>query len=124
MKYRDCMIAWNPVGGPLRKTGEEGTVKVGPHPDLTGWSDRFDMTSGAAFLERKKLPIWNQVALMLTDFHQMVVRDGVDPQVAHAAFLLIDEYRAVISPDIQGADDGRIEEGGLTPEDGAGYWID
>jgi len=35
----------------------------------------------------------------------MVVGDGVDPQVAHAAFLAIDEYAEHISPDIPGARD-------------------
>jgi hypothetical protein len=28
--------------------------------------------------------------------HAMVVRDGIDPQVVHTAFLEIDEYRAIV----------------------------
>jgi len=44
-----------------------------------------------------------RLTMMLLDFHTMVVRDGIDPQVAHRAFLEIDEYRRVIAPDIEGA---------------------
>jgi hypothetical protein len=53
---------------------------------------------------RRTMPYWQQVALMLTDFHQIVVRDGIDPQVAHKAFLEIDEYREIIAADIEGAE--------------------
>lgn len=108
MKYRDCMIAWTPAGDdddPLA-----GAVRVGPHPDETGWSDRYLMTTGSTYLARKTMPIWKQVALMLSDFHQIVVGDGIDPQVAHTAFLEIDEYRAVIASDIPGADEDGIQE--------------
>ena len=62
------------------------------------------MSAGAACLDRKTMPHWQQVAMMFADFHTIVVRDGVDVQEAHKAFLEIDEYREVISPDIPGAD--------------------
>lgn len=32
-------------------------------------------------------------------FHTMVVRDEVDPRVAHDALMVIDEYRELIAPD-------------------------
>jgi hypothetical protein len=32
------------------------------------------------------------------------VRDGIDPQAAHRAFLAIDEYRFRIAPDTEGAE--------------------
>lgn len=41
---------------------------------------------------------------LMTEFHTIVVRDGVDPQEAHQAFLVIDEYRRRIAPDIPGAE--------------------
>jgi hypothetical protein len=41
---------------------------------------------------------------MFVLFNTLVVRDKVDPQVAHQAFLAIDEYRKTISPDTPGAD--------------------
>jgi hypothetical protein len=48
-------------------------------------------------------PNWQQVAFMFVDFHMLVVDDGIDPQVAHQAFLAIDEYRPTISNHIPGA---------------------
>jgi hypothetical protein len=42
----------------------------------------------------------DQSALRLfIEFHTLVVRDGIDPQAAHEAFLAVDEYRDLISPD-------------------------
>lgn len=43
--------------------------------------------------------------MLFVDFHTIVVRDGIDPSVAHEAFLAIDEYTMTISPDIPGARD-------------------
>ena len=37
-----------------------------------------------------------RITHMFVAFHEMVVRDGIDPQVAHTAFLEIDEYRAIV----------------------------
>ena len=37
-------------------------------------------------------------------FNTLVVRDGINPKAAHAAFLEIDEYRMAISPESPGAD--------------------
>lgn len=48
---------------------------------------------------------WAAKALMMTFFNTLVVRDGVSPETAHKAFLLIDEYRRLISRDIEGAED-------------------
>lgn len=42
--------------------------------------------------------------MVFVDFHTLVVREGIAPEVAHGEFLKIDEYRELISPDIQGAD--------------------
>lgn len=60
------------------------------------------MTDGACYSR------WNgytedqrQKALFIV-FHTMVVRDGVDPQVAHEALMSIDEYRIMIADDISG----------------------
>ncbi|MEX1180588.1 MAG: hypothetical protein WEB63_07240 [Cucumibacter sp.] len=40
---------------------------------------------------------------MFIEFHTLVVRDGISLDEAHGAFLAIDEYRAMIAPDIPGA---------------------
>jgi hypothetical protein len=41
--------------------------------------------------------------MIFIEFNAMVVRDGINPQEAHRAFLAIDEYRTHIAPDIDGA---------------------
>lgn len=38
-------------------------------------------------------------------FNMLVVRDGIDPQDAHRAFLKVKEYRQMISRDMEGAED-------------------
>jgi hypothetical protein len=45
-----------------------------------------------------------QLLAMFILFNTITVRDGIDPQAAHKAFLEIDEYRRTISPDQEGAD--------------------
>jgi hypothetical protein len=40
-------------------------------------------------------------------FNTLVIRDGIDPNRAHEAFLAIDEYRQTISPEIPGAEEWR-----------------
>lgn len=52
----------------------------------------------------KKEKATHQLLAMFITFNTIVVRDGIDPQVAHRAFLEIDEYRQRISPDMYGAD--------------------
>lgn len=44
--------------------------------------------------------------MLMTRFNACVVLDYVPPQVAHRAFLAIDDYRLAISPDQLGAEDG------------------
>jgi len=70
------------------------------------WTAPFAFTGGAAYVRRRKAPEWQGIAMLFIDFHTAVVRDGIDPQVAHTAFLAIDEYRQKIAPDIKGADLG------------------
>jgi hypothetical protein len=43
--------------------------------------------------------------MVFIHFHTLVVRDGIDPQVAHKAFLAIDEYRQRMSGEIDGSEE-------------------
>jgi hypothetical protein len=101
VKYQDCIIAWTP-----------GTdhVRVGPllregMPDWTQHPIDYHRTAGASFMhvQQEKNPTLRDLMMML-DFHTIVVRDGVPVEAAHKAFLVLDEYRARISPDTPGAD--------------------
>lgn len=107
MRYRDCMIAWEPTTGPLvgrRGMGTKpGEVQVGPHPDRNGWSDRYAMTIGGCTLAFKKATAMRAAFQCMLDFNTLVVCHGIDPQKAHQEFLKIDEYRFHISANAPGA---------------------
>jgi hypothetical protein len=50
-----------------------------------------------------------QLLAMFILFNTLTVREGIDVQKAHKAFLQIDEYRKAISPDAPGAMPDLIE---------------
>lgn len=105
MKAREALIAWTPASWQGWPTA--GMVKVGPlisGKDAADWSDPYGMTGGAAYVAVRKMEGYQSKAKLFIDFHTVVVRDGVDAQEAHKAFLVVDEYRSAISPDIDGAD--------------------
>jgi hypothetical protein len=54
------------------------------------------MTTGSCYPLRKEMKPWQQIAAMFSDY-QKIVRDGLDPQEVHKAFLAIEEYRDVIA---------------------------
>lgn len=80
-------------------------IEVGPWPDKTGWSDRYQLTFGACNLDRHKRPAAQQVLLLFIDFQQAVVDYCVPVADVHREFLKIDEYRWHIAPDSEGAED-------------------
>jgi hypothetical protein len=41
---------------------------------------------------------------MFVLFNTLVIRDGIKPEAAHAAFIEINEYRQTIAPDTPGAE--------------------
>ena len=97
MKYRDCMIAWTPDDVARRKyDAMAGCVEVGPHPDLTGWSQKYECTTGGCYADVRDSTPDRQVIFMLADFQKLIVGYGLDPMRVHEAFLQIDEYRDVI----------------------------
>lgn len=95
MKFTEAMIVWTP------KTSD---VRVGPWPDKTGWSKGCRMSVGACFSETHAMSPEEIRFRVLADFHTIVVRDKVPVEVAHKAFLILDEYRGAISIDTPGAD--------------------
>lgn len=95
MKILECMYGWN--------TG--GDVMVGPWPDRTDWSFDYELTGGACYRHWHDMSPEMLALQIFIEFHTMVVRDGVDPQKAHNAFLKIEAYRKLIAPDVDGAED-------------------
>jgi hypothetical protein len=72
---------------------------------------RYKRDAGASFTDWRHRSSEQLKALVLAEFHALVVRDGIHPHAAHQAFLVIDEYREVISSDIEGADGGASAKG-------------
>ncbi|WP_137390847.1 hypothetical protein [Rhodoligotrophos defluvii] len=100
------LVAWQPrwaESDPEDGEAPAGSIEVGPWPDENGWSEKFLMTGGCCYREFHGHSKEMQIALMFIAFHTCVVRDGIDPQDAHRAFLNIEEYRKRISFDIDGA---------------------
>jgi hypothetical protein len=86
MKAIQAVISWNP------RTGEVGVAtRAGP---------RGQLTVGAVFADWLTMSPETRLAQLFINFHTMVVRDHIDPQRAHSAFLAVDEYRAAVSPEI------------------------
>ncbi len=69
-----------------------------------GWSTAYALTGGACHSTYHSMPEWQRIAMLFIEFHTLVVRDKIDPQAAHEAFLAIDEYRQKIALDIPGAE--------------------
>lgn len=119
MKQLECMIAWTGHDDEVH-ADTAGKIEVGPWPDKTRWSDRYFYTGGACYLELHKASEDQRLAKLFIDFHDIVVRDGIDPQAAHKAFLKIEEYRRHIAPDISGAT--KLVDGEELPTD-SGDWF-
>ena len=101
MKLAEIMYAWTPA---TWETPTAGKVRIGVHPDRVGWTRPFASCLGACDLSFVEMSDAERITQMFVAFHAMVVRDGIDPQVAHTAFLDIDEYRRAIADDIEGAE--------------------
>ena len=99
MKACNAMIAWTPDDH--EEPHEHiwaGRVEVGPYPDPLGWAKMYAQTAPAGAPSGSSEE--GQTLRVFLNFHTLVVRDGIDPLVAHQAFLAIDEYRESIAPDI------------------------
>lgn len=104
MKHTDAIIAWTPVRWAELKPETAGQVVILPTPDTAGEAKRYMMRAGASSSALATLSEEARIARLFIDFQTVVVRDGIDPQVAHRAFLAIDEYRFRIAPDTEGAE--------------------
>ncbi|WP_369723677.1 hypothetical protein AB8Z38_06795 [Bradyrhizobium sp. LLZ17] len=103
MKAYNTVIVWTPnsehVPAELR-----GHVSVRSLQSCRDWTKpAFARTCGAVEVSRRNHSADN-LAKIFVDFHTLIVRDGIDPQAAHRAFLAIDEYRKTISHDIEGSE--------------------
>ncbi len=103
MRAREALIAWTPAAFKGESTACQ--IKIGRLIDETqhDWTDPFMNTGGAAHVWRRSLKGDEAVKMVFIDFQTIVVGDGIDPQTAHQAFLVIDEYAEAIAADLPGA---------------------
>jgi hypothetical protein len=104
MKQLDAVIAWTPARWAELRPETAGQVAVLALPDSAGAAKRYMMRAGASSSALQALSEEARIARLFIDFQTLVVRDGLDPQAVHRAFLAIDEYRYRIAPDTEGAE--------------------
>ncbi len=93
----DYIIWWTPVwvaGDPLA-----GSLEVGPYPDWRARTASWMFLDGPFKHRRQCKTKTGRLLCLMTLFHTLVVRDGLDPQRVHQAFLRLPEYRQTIAPD-------------------------
>ena len=94
MKITEAAIGWNSV------TDKGKTeIEVGPYPDRTGWTSRYDGLVGGCVPIVQELNSAERSAMLFVDFNALVIGHGLDPMTVHREFLKIDEYRRMIPPD-------------------------
>ncbi|MCP1970828.1 hypothetical protein [Bradyrhizobium elkanii] len=89
MKACEAVIAWTPAWKDDVNAGIVDVFQLGAPIPI-----RYRRTAGAAFVPVQQLRGMTAVARLFIDFNTLVVRDGIDPQRAHTAFMKVDEYVA------------------------------
>ena len=105
MKMTDADIIWTPIFEGEDDVPNRGSVRVERHG--CGWQrgrgDRW--MPGTSLNNGHQADPIKQLLAVFIQFNALVVRDHIEPEKAHAAFLTIDEYRKAISLDTPGADE-------------------
>jgi len=117
LRAADAMIAWTPATDTVPEWGGTGgRVLVVPHPDIGDRARSFRKTDGAAGGYWRDLAPETRIARIMVLFHTMVIRDGIDPAVAHKALLEIDEYAETIDRSIEGSKEVEPHYVGITQD--------
>jgi hypothetical protein len=95
-RYAETCIAFTPRSEAERFRSTVGQVKLGPHPDTTGWSDGFACHIGGPEVTAHCPSKAEIDALVLRDFHLLVAEHGMKPVVVHNALLELIEFRRAI----------------------------
>lgn len=97
MRLAESLIAWNDNSDQIAVGGfvSEGDVD---------WTRPYRKTGGAAYAEVRDLEGIEARHYIMSEFLGIVIRDRVDLDAAHKAFLAIDEYRQAVPHDVDGAD--------------------
>jgi hypothetical protein len=97
LKAANTLIAWNGIDKHNSKA-PPGSIAIGPLQEMheLDWTAPYECTGGAAYVERRTMFGMIQRHRVMLDWYQLVYVYGINPYVVHRAFLLIDEYQALI----------------------------
>lgn len=96
MKVQDAAIYYDRNQDPPVRVVELGV------PGPRGYGN----SSGATYTSWREDPsIVRSVLMLMIEFHTLTVREGIAPRAVHKAFLAIDEYRQIVAPDVEGAEE-------------------
>jgi hypothetical protein len=91
LDIRAAIICWTPT-----REGVPGRVVVERLGDAKN-KLAYQMSAGAVDRHWRRADDQTRLLMMMTTFHTIVVRDGIDPISAHKAFSQIAAYRALLS---------------------------
>jgi hypothetical protein len=94
MRIIEAAIGWNAL-----TTEGKTEIEVGPYPDRTGWTSRYDGLIGGCLPIMHELNPAERAAMLFVDFNALVIGHGLDAMTVHREFLKIDKYRCRIPPD-------------------------
>lgn len=100
MQSSKTLISWTPNFDFNQDLKTCGQVAIGPHPDLTGWSDLYACSDGACWSHNQEMTTAAQIRYLFAKAMTLIVRDRMDPLEVHKKFCEIDEYRAGLAPDV------------------------
>ena len=79
----DWLIAWDTTFG-----GKEPKLEVGPFPDHTGWSDKYEATSGCCFPDVHGMDATEQARCLLNEAASLMFQ-GIPSQMVLQEFAKI-----------------------------------
>ena len=91
MKAADALIFWD-IPSPDHPKGKILIVAYGKDGFEPGQGE-YAFSGGAAYVHRRNLKGYEQLAYVFGDFNHLAVHYGIDPALLHEEFLKIDEYR-------------------------------
>ena len=103
----DAHMAWCPNIPLHRASRRLGHIVVGRRSEVAHAADRGPLADRLPLSRRvcaangmQARTQAERIALMFIGFNMLVVRDRLDPQTVHRAFMAIDEYRLCMAPDL------------------------
>lgn len=86
------MVAWTPAGINF-VNGPADAIAVGPWPDVTGWADRYMMTTGSCDAGFQNQGPEEKAQQLQSLFVDLVLGSGLNPLLVHREFRKLEIWR-------------------------------